>query len=100
MLFFIQKNGGIIFNGLLFTHFYATGTRTVRGLEAITLFLPPTPGRSVAKRPDNGHMYSLGKESKIFGICRSLCQPCPCCPYLGVDPYLTWGINKKTIQKD
>ncbi|MFH1216087.1 MAG: LTA synthase family protein [Pseudomonadota bacterium] len=47
--------------GMLFTDFYATGTRTVRGLEAITLSLPPTPGGSVVKRPDNDHMYSLGK---------------------------------------
>ena len=47
--------------GLLFTNCFATGTRTTRGLEAITLSLPPTPGRSVVKRPDNAHMYSLGK---------------------------------------
>ncbi len=47
--------------GKLFTNFYATGTRTARGLEAITLSIPPTPGRSIVKRPDNGHMFSLGK---------------------------------------
>jgi phosphoglycerol transferase MdoB-like AlkP superfamily enzyme len=47
--------------GLLFTNCFATGTRTTRGLEAITLSLPPTPGRSVVKRPDNAHMFSLGK---------------------------------------
>jgi glucan phosphoethanolaminetransferase (alkaline phosphatase superfamily) len=38
--------------GLLFTNLYATGTRTVRGLEALTLSLPPTPGHSVVKRPN------------------------------------------------
>jgi phosphoglycerol transferase MdoB-like AlkP superfamily enzyme len=38
---------------LFFTHLYATGTRTVRGLEAITLSLPPLPGTSIIKRPDN-----------------------------------------------
>ncbi|MCK5836454.1 MAG: LTA synthase family protein [Desulfobacula sp.] len=53
--------------GKLFTNFYATGTRTTRGLEAITLSLPPTPGRSVIKRPDNGNMYSLGKVFKEKG---------------------------------
>jgi len=53
--------------GMLFTNFYATGTRTVRGLEAITLSIPPTPGRSVLKRPDNGRMYSLGKVFKDKG---------------------------------
>ena len=46
--------------GLLFTNFYATGTRTTRGLEALTLSIPPTPGRSIVKRPDNAGMYSLG----------------------------------------
>lgn len=53
--------------GLLFTNFYATGTRTTRGLEAITLSIPPTPGRSIVKRPDNDHMYSLGKVFKDNG---------------------------------
>ncbi|MBN2646042.1 MAG: LTA synthase family protein [Desulfuromonadaceae bacterium] len=45
---------------LFFSDLYATGTRTTRGLEAITLSLPPTPGRSLVKRPDNGPFYSLG----------------------------------------
>jgi len=46
--------------GLLFTQMYATGTRTVRGLEALTLSVPPTPGHSIVKRPNNGNLYSLG----------------------------------------
>jgi phosphoglycerol transferase MdoB-like AlkP superfamily enzyme len=46
--------------GLLFRQFYATGTRTTRGLEAIALSLPPTPGRSLVKRPDNDHLFSIG----------------------------------------
>jgi phosphoglycerol transferase MdoB-like AlkP superfamily enzyme len=33
--------------GLLFTNFYATGTRTIRGLEALTLSYPPTAGHSI-----------------------------------------------------
>ncbi|MCX5684415.1 MAG: sulfatase-like hydrolase/transferase [Planctomycetota bacterium] len=45
---------------LFFTHFYATGTRTDRGIEAITLSLPPTPGRSLVKRPDNDRLFSIG----------------------------------------
>lgn len=53
--------------GMLFTQFYATGTRTTRGLEAITLSIPPTPGRSIVKRPDNSHMYSLGKVFEDLG---------------------------------
>jgi len=53
--------------GMLFTNFYATGTRTTRGLEAVTLSIPPTPGRSIVKRPDNSNMYSLGKVFKDKG---------------------------------
>ncbi|MGH8444405.1 MAG: LTA synthase family protein [Solimonas sp.] len=37
--------------GLLFTHAYATGTRTVRGLEAISASFPPIPSESIVKRP-------------------------------------------------
>lgn len=46
--------------GLLFTQAYATGTRTVRGLEAISLSIPPTPGQSIVRRPDNQNLFSLG----------------------------------------
>ena len=53
--------------GLLFTNFYATGTRTARGLEAITLSIPPTPGRSIVKRPDNANYHSLGEVFKDRG---------------------------------
>ena len=45
---------------LFFTNVYATGTRTVRGLEALTLSIPPTPGQSIVRRPDNADMFSLG----------------------------------------
>ncbi|MBL6986111.1 MAG: sulfatase-like hydrolase/transferase [Methylobacter sp.] len=47
--------------GLLFTNFYATGTRTIRGLESLTLSIPPTPGRGIVKRPDNGKLFSFGR---------------------------------------
>lgn len=46
--------------GLLFTHAYATGTRTVRGLEAITASFPPIPSESILKRPGNTGMATLG----------------------------------------
>ncbi len=46
--------------GLLFTDLYATGTRTVRGLEAVTLAVPPTPGQSIIRRPGNEDLFSLG----------------------------------------
>jgi phosphoglycerol transferase MdoB-like AlkP superfamily enzyme len=47
--------------GLLFTQMYATGTRTVRGLEALALSLPPTPGHSVVKRPNNENLFTIGE---------------------------------------
>ena len=53
--------------GLLFTRMYATGTRTARGLEALTLSTPPTPGYSIMKRPDNEGLYSLGEVFKAKG---------------------------------
>jgi phosphoglycerol transferase MdoB-like AlkP superfamily enzyme len=46
--------------GLLFSNLYATGTRTVRGLEAVTLSIPPTPGQSIIRRPGNENLFSLG----------------------------------------
>jgi len=33
---------------ILFTNLHATGTRTDRGLEAVTLSVPPIPGRSIS----------------------------------------------------
>ncbi|HIV70591.1 MAG TPA: sulfatase-like hydrolase/transferase [Candidatus Aquabacterium excrementipullorum] len=53
--------------GMLFTHLYATGTRTVRGLEALTLSVPPTPGHSIVKRPDNGQLFTLGEVFREQG---------------------------------
>ena len=46
---------------MLFTRLYATGTRTVRGLEALALSLPPTPGHSVVKRPNNENLHTIGE---------------------------------------
>ena len=45
---------------LAFDRVYATGNRTVRGLEAVTLSLPPCPGQSIIKRPNNAGMHSTG----------------------------------------
>lgn len=46
--------------GLLFTNLYAAGTRTVRGLEALSLSVPPTPGQSIVRRPNNENLATLG----------------------------------------
>ncbi len=47
--------------GMLFTQIYATGTRTVRGLEALALSVPPTPGHSIVKRPHNDQLLTVGE---------------------------------------
>jgi phosphoglycerol transferase MdoB-like AlkP superfamily enzyme len=52
---------------LVFDNFYATGTRTDRGMEALTLSLPPTPGRSLVKRPHNAGLFTLGSLFRAKG---------------------------------
>ncbi|OCB76093.1 LTA synthase family protein [Flavobacterium crassostreae] len=52
---------------LLFTNLYASGNRTVRGLEAVTLCLPPTAGESVVKRKDNKNKFTTGAVFKNKG---------------------------------
>jgi phosphoglycerol transferase MdoB-like AlkP superfamily enzyme len=53
---------------LYFNNFYATGTRTDRGLEAITLAIPPTPGRSIVKRVGRESGFaSLGQQLSAVG---------------------------------
>ena len=52
---------------MFFTNLYASGTRTVRGLEALTLSLPPVPGQSIIKRPDNANMFTIGSVFQTKG---------------------------------
>lgn len=52
---------------LLFTNFMATGTRTVRGMESLTLSIPPTPGRSIVKRPENADLFNIGSVFRAKG---------------------------------
>lgn len=52
---------------LVFDRFYATGTRTDRGMEALTLSVPPTPGRSLVKRPENSGLFTLGSVFRSKG---------------------------------
>lgn len=52
---------------LVFDNFYATGTRTDRGMEALTLSLPPTPGRSLIKRSHNENLFTLGSLFRTRG---------------------------------
>ena len=54
--------------GMSFDNLYANGNRTVRGLEALSLCLPPAAGESVIKRPDNDmHGKSVGAMLDSIG---------------------------------
>ena len=53
--------------GLVFNNLYATGNRTVRGMEAVTLSIPPTPGQSIVKRPNNANLYTISNVFKDKG---------------------------------
>jgi phosphoglycerol transferase MdoB-like AlkP superfamily enzyme len=54
-------------DSLFFTQLYSTGTRTVRGLEALSIGIPPTPGYSVVKRPNNENLFTIGSVFKSKG---------------------------------
>ncbi len=54
-------------HSLTFTNLYATGTRTVRGLEALSLSVPPTPGQSIVRRPNNEGLFTLATVLKEKG---------------------------------
>ena len=45
---------------LWFSRCYAGGTRTVRGMEALTLAIPPIPGQSVLRRKGCENLSTLG----------------------------------------
>jgi phosphoglycerol transferase MdoB-like AlkP superfamily enzyme len=54
-------------NSILFSNLFATGTRTVRGMEAMTLCIPPTPGQSIVKRPENANLFTVSNVFKAKG---------------------------------
>mgnify|MGYP001826639532 FL=1 len=54
-------------DGVLFARCFATGTRTTRGMEALTLSIPPTPGRSIIHRDGNDGLFSLGSVLRDRG---------------------------------
>jgi len=61
----------LVNQSLFFNNLYATGTRTVRGMEAITLSIPPTPGRSIVKRNNNTGLFTIGEVFKQKGYNRN-----------------------------
>lgn len=52
---------------LVFDNLFATGNRTVRGLEAITLCIPPSSGESLVKREDCSGFFSSGDVLRSLG---------------------------------
>ncbi|HEY9221348.1 MAG TPA: sulfatase-like hydrolase/transferase [Lutibacter sp.] len=56
---------------IFFTNLLATGTRTIRGIEAIAMSIPPTPGRSIVKRENNDNLFTIGEVFKQKGYTRT-----------------------------
>lgn len=54
--------------GLRFSNVFATGTRTVRGLEALSLGTPPVPGQAIVRRNDNNHLSTVGEILEHQGV--------------------------------
>lgn len=52
---------------IAFDNLYATGTRTVRGMEALSLSIPPTPGNSIVRRNNNDSLLTVGSIFKQKG---------------------------------
>lgn len=46
---------------LVFDKFFATGTRTVRGLDALSIATPPIPGQAIVHRPNSDHLAGIGQ---------------------------------------
>lgn len=57
----------LVDESIVFSRMYAVGTRTVRGLEAIYLGVPPLPGSSIIKRTGNERLFSWGALMKGKG---------------------------------
>ncbi|MGB5132345.1 MAG: LTA synthase family protein [Steroidobacteraceae bacterium] len=52
---------------LWFRHTYASGTRTVRGLEALASSIPPIPTVSILRRPGNENIATWGAVMRSLG---------------------------------
>lgn len=61
----------LVSRSLVFDNLYAAGNRSVRGLEALTLCIPPSAGESLIKRPDNAGLFSTGKVLRDNGYTTS-----------------------------
>ena len=50
--------------GMLFTNLYASGNRTVRGMEGVLASFPPLPGESIVKREFSDNVETLARVLK------------------------------------
>jgi phosphoglycerol transferase MdoB-like AlkP superfamily enzyme len=50
---------------LVFDRAFATGTRTVRGLDALSIGTPPIPGQAIVHRPNNMHLATIGEFLEV-----------------------------------
>ncbi len=53
--------------GMLFTNIYASGNRTVRGMEGVLSSFPPLPGESIVKRSLSDNVETLARLLKRDG---------------------------------
>lgn len=53
--------------GMLFTNIYASGNRTVRGLEGVLSSFPPLPGESIVKRDLSANVETIARILKRDG---------------------------------
>ena len=53
--------------GILFTNLYASGNRTVRGMEGVLSSFPPLPGDSIVKRDLSDHVETIARVLKRDG---------------------------------
>lgn len=53
--------------GILFTNLYASGNRTVRGMEGVLASFPPLPGESIVKREFSDHVETIARLLKRDG---------------------------------
>lgn len=54
-------------DSVMYTNVYATGTRTVRGMEAVSASFPPVPAEAIVKRPHNENMFNWSTVMKKNG---------------------------------
>jgi len=53
--------------GILFTNLYASGNRTVRGMEGVLASFPPLPGESIVKREFSDNVETIARLLKRDG---------------------------------